>query len=211
MDAAPTEEPAAAPEPQIHALDDPVAGDEPMLAEQHAAAGMHLSSEPVPLGNGSLEEHRATNGNEAGEPAVGGYETAADQLPAAAAVAVAGEEAAEAGPSHDQQQPDADAAAGAAGGEEEPRKRRHKWGPPAGGEFAEGEGGDGPKKKKRKSRWETSDELVVVPAKGSGAIIIPGQIPKEVTICGGIKVGGGRLHGGECVPLCLGGELGTTS
>jgi hypothetical protein len=173
-----------------------------MLAEQDAAAGMHIG-EPVPLGNGSLEEHPATNGTEAAEQVAEGHEPAADQVPAAAAVAVAGEEAAEAGPSHDQQQPDADAAADAAGegtGGEEPRKRRHKWGPPAGGEFAEGEGGDGPKKKKRKSRWETSDELVVVPAKGSGAIIIPGNIPKEVTICGGIKVGGaGGLHGTACV------------
>eukprot|EP00878_Enallax_costatus_P005999 GHUV01006292.1.p1 GENE.GHUV01006292.1~~GHUV01006292.1.p1 ORF type:complete len:493 (+),score=174.21 GHUV01006292.1:304-1782(+) len=68
---------------------------------------------------------------------------------------------------------------------EEPRKRRHKWGPPAAGEFANA---DEQKPKKRRSRWETSTELIVPTAK-SGAVIIPGQIPREVSICNGsIKV-----------------------
>eukprot|EP00879_Flechtneria_rotunda_P010785 GHRR01011269.1.p1 GENE.GHRR01011269.1~~GHRR01011269.1.p1 ORF type:complete len:532 (+),score=186.27 GHRR01011269.1:260-1855(+) len=63
------------------------------------------------------------------------------------------------------------------------RRRKHKWGPPAAGEFAEEQ-----KPKKRRSRWETSTDLIVPTAK-AGAIIIPGQLPKEVAICGGaVKV-----------------------
>jgi hypothetical protein len=66
----------------------------------------------------------------------------------------------------------------------EGKRRRHKWGPPAAGEFAE----EGEKKpKKRRSRWESSTDLIVPTAK-TGAIVIPGQLPREVTICGGIKV-----------------------
>jgi hypothetical protein len=80
----------------------------------------------------------------------------------------------------------AQSAAPEAGAAAEPeRKRRHKWGPPAAGEFSVEE----QKPKKRRSRWETSTELVVATS-NSGQIIIPGQIPKEVTICGGMKVRG---------------------
>ena len=72
-----------------------------------------------------------------------------------------------------------------AGGE---RKRRHRWGPPAGGEFAKADA-EGAPKKKRRSRWESSDELVMVPVTSkTGAIIIPGQIPKEITLSSGLKV-----------------------
>lgn len=63
------------------------------------------------------------------------------------------------------------------------RKRRHKWGPPAAGEFANEE----QKPKKRRSRWESSTDIIV-PTSNAGQIIIPGQLPKEVTICGGMKV-----------------------
>lgn len=76
----------------------------------------------------------------------------------------------------------ATAAAAAATAEPE-RKRRHKWGPPAAGEFAREE----QRPKKRRSRWETSTDIVVATS-NSGQIIIPGQLPKEVTICGGMKV-----------------------
>jgi hypothetical protein len=78
---------------------------------------------------------------------------------------------------------DASAAAPQAAAGEAERKRRHKWGPPAAGEFSVEE----QKPKKRRSRWETSTELVVATS-NSGQIIIPGQIPKNVTICGGMKV-----------------------
>lgn len=82
-------------------------------------------------------------------------------------------------------QPAEDAAAAAAStapGDTE-RKRRHKWGPPAAGEFATEE----QKPKKRRSRWESSTDIVLASSK-AGQIIIPGQLPKEVTICGGLKV-----------------------
>jgi hypothetical protein len=69
-----------------------------------------------------------------------------------------------------------------------PKQRKHKWGPPAAGDWDEEQ-----KKKKRRSRWETSTELIVPTAK-AGAIIIPGQIPKEITICGGIKASAPRQH-----------------
>jgi hypothetical protein len=89
-------------------------------------------------------------------------------------------------------QPAAADAAGAAEPAAEPeRKRRHKWGPPAAGEFAREES----KTKKRRSRWETSTDLIVPMSKG-GQIIIPGQLPKDVTICGGMKVG--RVWGAAC-------------
>lgn len=78
----------------------------------------------------------------------------------------------------------AEAPAEAAAAEPE-RKRRHKWGPPAAGEFANEES----KPKKRRSRWESSTDIVLATSK-AGQIIIPGQLPKEVTICGGMKVGG---------------------
>lgn len=79
----------------------------------------------------------------------------------------------------------ADAAVPSAEPAAEPeRKRRHKWGPPAAGEFASEE----QKPRKRRSRWETSTDIIVPTSKG-GQIIIPGQLPKEVTICGGMKVG----------------------
>jgi len=77
----------------------------------------------------------------------------------------------------------AEPSAAAAAAEPE-RKRRHKWGPPAAGEFANQE----QKPKKRKSRWESSTDIIV-PASNAGQILIPGQLPKEVTICGGLKVG----------------------
>jgi hypothetical protein len=85
----------------------------------------------------------------------------------------------------------ADAAAAAlqgattAAAAEPERKRRHKWGPPAAGEFAREE----QRPKKRRSRWENSTDIVVATS-NSGQIIIPGQLPKEVTICGGMKVSG---------------------
>lgn len=66
---------------------------------------------------------------------------------------------------------------------EGPKPRKHKWGPPAAGDWGQD---DQQKKKKRRSRWETSTELIVPTAK-AGAIIIPGQLPREVTICGGLK------------------------
>lgn len=77
---------------------------------------------------------------------------------------------------------DASGAATQAAAEPE-RKRRHKWGPPAAGEFAKEE----QRPKKRRSRWETSTDVVIATSK-AGQIIIPGQLPKEVTICGGMKV-----------------------
>lgn len=81
---------------------------------------------------------------------------------------------------------------------EEPRKRRHKWGPPAAGEFANA---SEQKPKKRRSRWEDSTELIVPTAK-SGAVIIPGQIPREVTICGGaVKVC--ALHSTTHLLFCI--------
>ncbi len=70
------------------------------------------------------------------------------------------------------------------------RKRRHRWGPPAAGEFANEE----QKTKKRRSRWESSTDIIVATSK-AGQIIIPGQLPKEVTICGGMKVGAVVLAG----------------
>lgn len=76
----------------------------------------------------------------------------------------------------------AEPSAAAAAAEPE-RKRRHKWGPPAAGEFANQE----QKPKKRKSRWESSTDIIV-PSSNAGQILIPGQLPKEVTICGGLKV-----------------------
>lgn len=86
---------------------------------------------------------------------------------------------------HDSMSHLADSATTTIGSAEEPRKRRHKWGPPAAGEFANV---NEQKPKKRRSRWEDSTELIVPTAK-SGAVIIPGQIPREVTICGGaVKV-----------------------
>jgi hypothetical protein len=81
-------------------------------------------------------------------------------------------------PAGEQQQA---AAAAPAEQADAPKQRKHKWGPPAAGDW-----GDEQKKKKRRSRWETSTELIVPTAK-AGAIIIPGQIPKEITISGGIK------------------------
>jgi splicing factor 1 len=73
------------------------------------------------------------------------------------------------------------------------RKRRHKWGPPAAGEFAREE----QRPKKRRSRWESNTDIVVATS-NSGQIIIPGQLPKEVTICGGMKIvlasGGTVVH-----------------
>jgi hypothetical protein len=69
-----------------------------------------------------------------------------------------------------------------------PKQRKHKWGPPAAGDWD-----DEQKKKKRRSRWETSTELIVPTAK-AGAIIIPGQIPKEITICGNIKASVQQVH-----------------
>jgi hypothetical protein len=80
-------------------------------------------------------------------------------------------------PAGEQQQA---AAAAPAEQADAPKQRKHKWGPPAAGDW------DEQKKKKRRSRWETSTELIVPTAK-AGAIIIPGQIPKEITIMGGIK------------------------
>lgn len=78
---------------------------------------------------------------------------------------------------------DASGAATQAAAAEPERKRRHKWGPPAAGEFAKEE----QRPKKRRSRWETSTDVVIATSK-AGQIIIPGQLPKEVTICGGMKV-----------------------
>jgi len=80
-----------------------------------------------------------------------------------------------------------------------PRKRRHVWGPPAAGEFPTLEELQKPKKKK-KSRWESAEDersLALVPVKGSstGALIIPGQMPREVTLSGGTKVGGAAWVG----------------
>lgn len=80
--------------------------------------------------------------------------------------------------------PTAEAPAAEAAAAEPERKRRHKWGPPAAGEFANEE----QKPKKRRSRWESSTDIVLATSK-AGQIIIPGQLPKEVTICGGMKVG----------------------
>lgn len=114
-------------------------------------------------------------------------------------------------PAADGQQPAA-AAADAAGAAPPPpaeaapaaeaeRKRRHKWGPPAAGEFAN----EQQKPKKRRSRWESSTDIVVVSA-NAGQIIIPGQLPKEVTICGGLKVGsyvGGVQVASKCVMVCV--------
>jgi hypothetical protein len=91
---------------------------------------------------------------------------------------------AEAQPTAEAPAADAAAAAAAAAAGEPERKRRHKWGPPAAGEFANEE----QKPKKRRSRWESSTDIVLATSK-AGQIIIPGQLPKEVTICGGMKVG----------------------
>ncbi len=80
------------------------------------------------------------------------------------------------------------------------RKRRHVWGPavkePPPLEAAAAAGAapaadaDAQPKKKRKSRWESSEEAIVVPSMAGGALIIPGQFPKEVTLSSGIKVRG---------------------
>jgi hypothetical protein len=81
------------------------------------------------------------------------------------------------------------------------RKRRHKWGPPAAGEFAREE----QRPKKRRSRWESNTDIVVATS-NSGQIIIPGQLPKEVTICGGMKVSGLAVLAavGRAGCLCVG-------
>ncbi|KIY97919.1 Splicing factor 1 [Monoraphidium neglectum] len=70
-----------------------------------------------------------------------------------------------------------------------PRKRRHVWGPPAKGEFLTLEELQAQKKKKKKSRWESTEDdmqLALVPVKNaaSNALIIPGQIPKKVVVAG---------------------------
>lgn len=70
----------------------------------------------------------------------------------------------------------------------EPRKRRHVWGPPAKGEYPTLEELQAQKKKKKRSRWESVEDdqsLALVPVKGgSSALIIPGQMPKEVEVAG---------------------------
>lgn len=114
-----------------------------------------------------------------------GAEDAAAQLGAAVPVPAAAAAGEATGAAGEQQQADAAAPAEQA---DAPKQRKHKWGPPAAGDWD-----DEQRKKKRRSRWETSTELIVPTAK-AGAIIIPGQIPKEITICGGIKASASRQH-----------------
>ena len=86
----------------------------------------------------------------------------------------------------------------------EPRRRRHTWGPPAKGTYPTLEELRQPKKKKR-SRWDSDGDgagggdggadaqqrqLALIPAGGGGAggFVLPGQIPREVTLAGGMQV-----------------------
>jgi hypothetical protein len=97
------------------------------------------------------------------------------------------------GPNFEQQQQQPD--------QQQPRKRRHVWGPPAKGDYPTLE--ELAKRKKKRSRWESADGAAdggpdaiaaqaqaLVPYKGSGsvagsgALIIPGQLPVEVEVAG---------------------------
>jgi hypothetical protein len=151
-------------------------------ANDHAGHELGLAGAPV----GHLAAGGVAHGAENGAvPVYGGLDGAAggagapDGAGAAAAAAFAPP------PLPADAPPAPDAAA--------PRKRRHVWGPPAAGDFPTLE--ELKKPKKKKSRWEAAadeQQLALVPVKGgaAGAIIIPGQIPREVTLEGGLKVRG---------------------
>ena len=70
------------------------------------------------------------------------------------------------------------------GAEEGRRKKRNRWGPtalPVGDAQTPGEAQAEPPKRKRKSRWEEPDNTTAM---------VLANIPKEITLSGGIKVRG---------------------